>query len=270
MCFNGYMSGSFAVVGLFLAYWVDSRTCNRSLAAAIFFFFTMEALQAVQYGFLASGLGSPMCETFVNKFLTVLGFLHICMQPYFAHQINESLAQKPSPKYTAEHNAKLNKYVYQYVIIKRLCMIGGFLIFMRWPMSYIPGLQTQENRQGHSKEWIRGESLCTYKTESMVHLGWALPMADSTYLMQGIGLHSFLMFAPFFALYEKKGMCMQGLFLFLSGPGLASLITDNLQEQASVWCFFSICQIAIMLFLIRETLIINWGKTGVSMMKKVE
>jgi len=31
-------------------------------------------------------------------------------------------------------------------------------------------------------------------------------------------------------------------------------------EQASIWCFFSITQIAIMLFCIRETLIINWGR----------
>jgi len=31
-------------------------------------------------------------------------------------------------------------------------------------------------------------------------------------------------------------------------------------EQASIWCFFSIAQIAIMLFCIRETLIINWGR----------
>jgi hypothetical protein len=31
-------------------------------------------------------------------------------------------------------------------------------------------------------------------------------------------------------------------------------------EQASIWCFFSIAQISIMLFCIRETLIINWGR----------
>jgi hypothetical protein len=85
-------------------------------------------------------------------------------------------------------------------------------------------------------------------------------MADPSYYVMGAGIHSFLMFAPFFALYEKKGMVIQGLFLFLFGPVLASLISSNLQEQASIWCFFSIAQISIMLFLIRETLIIHWGK----------
>lgn len=131
-------------------------------------------------------------------------------------------------------------------------------------------------------------------------------MADPTYYIPGAAIHSFLMFAPFFALYEKKGMIVQGVFLWMSGPMLASFITDNLMEQASIWCFFSIAQISTvrarpphgtgvavegarvatelcpsspppvrhacayllrvcapppqMLFLIRETLIVHWGK----------
>lgn len=87
-------------------------------------------------------------------------------------------------------------------------------------------------------------------------------MADPTYVIPGAAIHSFLMFAPFFALYEKKGMVIQGIFLFVFGPYLAGLITPNLMEQASIWCFFSIAQIAIMLFCIRETLIINWGRNS--------
>ena len=92
------------------------------------------------------------------------------------------------------------------------------------------------------------------------HLAWSIPMADPTYVIPGAAIHSFLMFAPFFAMYEKKGMVIQGVFLFVFGPYLAGLITPNLMEQASIWCFFSIAQISIMLFCIRETLIINWGR----------
>lgn len=102
----------------------------------------------------------------------------------------------------------------------------------------------------------------------MWHLGWSVPMADPSYYVMGAGIHSFLMFAPFFALYEKKGMIIQGCFLFFFGPITASLISDNLMEQASIWCFFSIAQISIMLFLIRETLIINWGRGNISVLKK--
>lgn len=87
-------------------------------------------------------------------------------------------------------------------------------------------------------------------------------MADATYVIPGVAIHSFLMFAPFFALYEKKGMIIQGIFLFATGPGLAGWISPDLQEQASIWCFFSIAQIGMMLFLIRETLIIHWGRNS--------
>ena len=88
-------------------------------------------------------------------------------------------------------------------------------------------------------------------------------------------------------------MVIQGVFLFACGPYLASWISPNLMEQASIWyfhavsgyfacaqlqcldgcvfvvvtlrthrCFFSIAQISVMLFFIRETLIIHWGRAG--------
>ena len=91
MCFNGYMSGSFAALGLFLAYWVDKNTSNRKLAIGVFFFFTMEFLQAIQYLYLASGLGTDTCDTLINKVLTIIGFIHICLQPTFCNLINEAL-----------------------------------------------------------------------------------------------------------------------------------------------------------------------------------
>jgi hypothetical protein len=256
------MSGGFAALGLSVALWINFRTSNTRLAVGVFYFFLMEFLQAIQYLYLAVGLDSPICDTMVNKVLTVLGFLHICFQPYFCHLINESLSQDPESASAPEHRRSLQKYRDQYKVIKRLCIIGGALLFIRWPMSYVPGWNTMHGTP--STEWLRGDQLCTFKAQSMVHLGWSVPMADPTYNIQGAGIHSFLMFAPFFALYEKRGMIMQAAFLYLTGPYMASLISSNLMEQASIWCFFSIAQISVMLFLIRETLIVKWGKKGVS------
>lgn len=155
----------------------------------------------------------------------------------------------------------------RYRIIKRLCLIGGFLLFMRYFLAYVPGLNTMDLKHQGSTEWLRGTTLCTFKTSSMWHLGWSVPMADPSYYVMGASIHSFLMFAPFFALYEKKGMILQGCFLFAFGPLMAAFISDNLMEQASIWCFFSIAQISIMLFLIRETLLINWGRGHISALK---
>jgi hypothetical protein len=268
MCFSGEMSAGFAAIGLFSAWWVYSRTSNLELASGIFFFFAMELLQAVQYYFIAPelqdrytcannalrNLVTSPCDTYINKILTLLGFLHICLQPYFCHVINCSLT-------------KSCKYRDRYRIIKRLCLIGGFLLFLRYFLSFIPSLNTMDLTKQKSTEWLRGDVLCTFKDKTMWHLGWSVPMADPSYYVMGASIHSFLMFAPFFVLYEKKGMILQGLFLFIFGPVTASLISNNLMEQASIWCFFSIAQISVMLFLIRETLIINWGRGNISVLK---
>eukprot|EP00042_Codosiga_hollandica_P048403 m.542609 g.542609 ORF g.542609 m.542609 type:complete len:290 (+) comp57656_c0_seq39:634-1503(+) len=263
MCFNGPMSGLFAALGLFSAVWVHVKTSNVELAAGIFFFFLMEFLQFIQYYFIASDLGDSKCDEISNKVLTLLGYLHICLQPYFCHVINASLT-------------KNQKYRDIYVVIKRLCLIGGGMLFGRHLLTYWPEYfpSTMDVSNFKSTEWLRGDKLCTFKGN--YHLAWSVPMADPTYVIPGAAIHSFCMFAPFFALYEKRGMVVQGIFLFVFGPYLASWVsgfpsllamgdtTNNpgpqLMEQASIWCFFSIAQIAIMLFLIRETLITNWGK----------
>lgn len=247
------MSAAFAAIGLFSSWWIWSRTSNTDLASGVFFFFTMELLQAFQYLFIAPNIDSPLCDNIINQILTVLGFLHICLQPYFCHVINASLT-------------KNQKYLDKYVVIKRLCLIGGGMLFTRFLLANT----WEQTLVGKSTEWLRGDKVCTFRGN--YHLAWSIPMADPTYVIPGAAIHSFLMFAPFFALYEKKGMVIQGIFLFAFGPYLAGLITPNLMEQASIWCFFSIAQIAIMLFCIRETLIINWGREGPhqSLLKKNE
>jgi len=207
----------------------------------------MEFLQVLQYFFIADTINSPECEWTINKVLTVLGFLHICLQPYFCHVINASLTK----------NAK---YLDRYDVIKKLCLIGGGMLFCRYLIADIKGYSTMDVSNFKSTEWLRGDKLCTFRGN--YHLAWSVPMADPTYVIPGAAIHSFLMFAPFFALYEKKGMILQGIFLFVFGPYLAGVISPHLMEQASIWCFFSIAQISIMLFCIRETLIINWGRNS--------
>jgi len=262
MCFSQAGSFSWSAVGLFAAWWVYSKTDNFELASGVFFFFLMEFLQGVQYFFMSDkkdnqdSLSDPndvWCNDKINQFLTMLGFLHICLQPYFCHVINASLTRSPS-------------YLQQYKVVKRLCLLGGGLLFCRFLLGYFNedlgyGKWDTMNFQGDhfkSTEWLRGEKLCTYRGK--YHLAWSIPMADPSYYVPGAALHCFLMYAPFFALWEKRGMIVQGIFLFATGPMFAAYWTDNRQEQASIWCWASIFQITAMLFLIREGLILNWGK----------
>jgi hypothetical protein len=241
MCFSMEMSAAFAAIGLFTTYLAYSRTRNTALTCGVFFFFSMELLQAIQYFFIADTIESAECDTHTNKVLTILGFLHICLQPYFCHFINASLTKD------TEHLA-------QYKVIKRLCLIGGFLLFCRFLLSGVwPSMDTQAIP---STEWMRGHKICTFRGN--YHLAWSVPMADPTYFIPGTAIHSFLMFAPYVALYEKKYQVVQGIFLFVFGPYTASLITSNLMEQGSIWCFFSVAQIAILLLFARNDHTLNW------------
>jgi len=254
MCFDQKTSFGFAALGFYLAYYVHSRTNNRNLAIGVFYFFLMELLQGFQYFWI------DQCSSPVNKILTLVGFLHICYQPYFTHIINSSLTKNP-------------KFLDQYTIILRLCLLGGTMLFARY---FLAGYSTDAItsdfttfRNGsipacshRTPEWLRGEELCTYKGK--YHLAWSIPFYDATYFSPSAAIHSFLMFGPFFVM--KRNMVIQGIFLWALGPYLASWITDNLQEQASIWCYFSIAQIGIMLFVIREQLLLSWGRGDVSSM----
>lgn len=249
MCFSQEMSGAFALVGLFLSWYVWHYTCNTRLAIGVFWFFVMEALQYFQYFFIND------CDNWWNQALTLAGFLHICLQPFFCHLINSSLTKSP-------------KFLTQYDIVLRLCLLGGLALFARYFLAPFSNMVISSDFTDFIKaqpapgscrttEWLRGEKLCTFKGK--FHLAWSVPMYDPTYWSPAASIHSFLMFGPFFVL--KRNMIIQGVFLWLAGPFLASYITPNLMEQASIWCFFSIAQIGTMLFLIREQLVLNWGRT---------
>eukprot|EP01092_Planopodium_desertum_P001842 TRINITY_DN12894_c0_g2_i2.p1 TRINITY_DN12894_c0_g2~~TRINITY_DN12894_c0_g2_i2.p1 ORF type:complete len:195 (+),score=43.56 TRINITY_DN12894_c0_g2_i2:89-673(+) len=156
-----------------------------------------------------------------------------------------------------------------------MCLLGGTLLLARYLMVFF-GFATSNVSSDftdwrgvapladtcRTTEWLRGESLCTFRGK--YHLAWSVPMSDVSYWTPSAAIHSFLMFGPFFIM--KRNMMIQGIFLWLAGPYLASWITANLMEQASIWCFFSIAQIGIMLFIIREQLLLNWGRSK----KKVE
>jgi len=208
----------------------------------------MELLQGFQYFWIDD------CTSPYNQFLTLVGFIHICYQPYFTHIINSSLTRNPL-------------LLKQYDIILRLCLVGGTMLLARYFLADYADMKIFSDYGDWAKlpkatgacrttEWLRGEKLCTYKGK--YHLAWSVPMYDPTYWSPSAAIHSFLMFVPFFIL--KRNMVIQGVFLWLAGPFIASYLTPNLMEQASIWCFFSIAQIAIMLFLIRETLVLKWGR----------
>ena len=138
--------------------------------------------------------------------LTVLGFLHICFQPYFTHILNISLTNSST-------------LLTSWVVILRICIIQGLWLFSRFVQAYVQGPDSYADKYAveNSTEWLRGEKLCT--TSGKFHLAWEVPMADVSYYVPSAAIHSFMMFMPFFVLHPK--MIVQGAVLWLTGPALA-------------------------------------------------
>jgi hypothetical protein len=96
------------IVGLFASIWIALRTHNLKLSVGILYFTLLEMIQLLltfyyapelksdQDGFCAgSNAGyheySLQCDSYGNKILTLMTFLHICFQPFFVHLVNSSL-----------------------------------------------------------------------------------------------------------------------------------------------------------------------------------
>jgi len=73
-------------------------------------------------------------------------------------------------------------------------------------------------------------------------------MVPVSYYSPSMALHAFLMFMPFFVMDHGSTIrnipnWIAGTILFATGPVMADWFTPNKQEAASIWCFFSICQV---------------------------
>ena len=223
MCFNQPMSFAMAAFGLMVSVGFYVRTRNIKMSGGIFFFFLMEFLQGFQYMYI------DQCDNITNKVLTGLGMFHICLQPFFTHFMCSGIVDPKDAAAKAKYNAILT-----------MCALGGVWFMFR--VAAAPWSTFHPSAQCPSTEWLRGVEWCTFSGD--LHLGWSVPMYDATYFVPGASVHCFLMFAPFLVI--NKQVAILGIFLFATGPFLASLITPSLFEQASIWCFYSCAQVFAM------------------------
>jgi len=146
-------------------------------------------------------------------------------------------------------------------LIHNFCLLGvvalasRYLLAVYWPDN--PNMAPRPTKDCPNYEWVRdgydgllgfetpnlpGHS-CTFRSGSSTgHLAWAVPLYQATYFVPGTFLHAFLMFAPIVAKAEYWSELIVGATFFGTGPALAAYLTDSLNEQASVWCFYSMYQ----------------------------
>jgi len=220
MCFDQRTSLIFSLLGVILTIILHKITRNYRFSVGAFYFFLMEFLQAIQYSFI------DRCDDPMNKVLTVLGYLHVCFQPFFLNLIISGT--NPHPDKQLEF-----RFVLKLTLLGGILMVSRFLLSPYTPIPY---------RSECSTEWMRGDKLCTYSGN--VHLAWTVPAYEASYLASSPNLHFTLMFFPFFIIDYR--LIISGIILMLTGPILSMYITDNFHEQPSIWCFFSISQICCM------------------------
>ena len=127
------------------------------------------------------------------------------------------------------------KYKERFIIIKRLCIIGGIMLASR----HFQRLIFDSSYENYiNTEWVNGNTLCTYYGN--IHLAWSIPLADVSYYVPSVNLHMFLFFIPTLTFIENPRIIFTTIKSFIAGPLLASYLTNNLHEQASIWCFYSL------------------------------
>jgi len=211
MCFSQSISAGFAIVmWTFALMWKKGPTGARLCVA---YFAAMETLQSAQYTWI------DQCNHPVNKVLTVLGFLHLAFQPFFANMYLTAYMTPKQKKYSP--------------LILALSVLAGVLACNRMWMS--PG----DVPCAYGVEPLCGKATCTFRGN--VHLAWQMPMqhTDQDYFTPGFNLHFFMFYLPTFAM----GMWPLTLFLLFSGPFLGRALTNHQDEIPAIWCFFSIAQL---------------------------
>jgi hypothetical protein len=216
MCFSENMSLAIGTTGLLASlYFYKKKHIYASIG--IGYFALMEILQFFQYKVI------DQCNNQYNKFLTIIGYLHICFQPLF---INIWLFA-----FTANPN-----FIFLY-----MAFFAGLLLASR-----IFFVKDNELCDGKN-EPLCGKNTCTFSGER--HLAWNLRLrAPGTgWVTPSIGLHFFMWVTPVLVMFQIKPL----LAMLLTGPYLGLLLTNNIHEQPAIWCYTGIAQMIITFYLLK-------------------
>jgi len=178
----------------------------------------MEILQYFQYKVINE------CNNKYNKFLTNLGYLHICFQPLFFNLWLFAFTKKPN-------------FIFIYMSFFAGILLASRLFFVK------DGELCDINN-----EPLCGKVTCSFSGERHITWNIRLRAAGKGWYTPSIGLHFFMWVVPALTIFELKPI----LAVLLTGPYLGFLLTNNIHEQPAIWCYTAIGQILLTYFLL------NW------------
>ena len=214
MCFTENMSLLVGVVGMLSSMYFYKKNIYASIG--IGYFALMELIQFFQYKVI------DQCDNTYNKWLTILGYIHICFQPLFVNVWLFAFTKKPN-------------YIFLWM---SLC--AGILLASR--LLYVDDRELCDTNN---------EPLCGARTCALSgnrHIAWnvRLRAPGKHWFSPSIGLHFFMWTVPALVTFQKKPL----LALLLTGPYLGALLTTNIHEQPAIWCFTSIGQLLLTHYLL--------------------
>lgn len=218
MCWSGEASACLAATGFISTAYFYKKGESAVLCTSLFYFSLMELLQAYTYSVI------DQCFNPNNQIATFLGYMHIAFQPFFINAVAMHFIPSPTRK-------QISNTVYI------LCSISAVIFMLRiYPFPW-----TEFCFEKSYKLWFAqnisfsmpfcGSQICS--TSGSWHIAWAIPASSNIQMANAYIYTAFLL--PL--LYGSWKLVS---YHFLTGPFLAFLTTDNMNEWAAVWCLYSI------------------------------
>jgi len=278
MCFSYEMSVcifSTAIIAALLTFSKrKSLPSTVSFGPLIFYFSIMEGIQVLNY---MSGLeeapwnGGCAAPSSTNKLMVMLGFAHVCFQPFVTHYCLWYGRVLQGGRDANEQFRGILKMLFLAALWDLAYALRPFLFGKQgievYDWDFCGGAATLgTNSTGLSHaiggrhqqgQWFAGNEFCAFKGD--MHIGWSIPFPAPTYYMPGM-LHFFAFFGPYFCIGLRGAF--GGIAMLLTGPILAELVVGGARlEAASTWCFWSFIQTFIppMVYMVINPYILGRG-----------
>jgi hypothetical protein len=224
MCWSGEASAVLAIIGIASTVYTWWKKEPPVLCLALGYFSLMELLQAFTYAVIDD------CSNPLNQIATLLGYLHIAFQPFFINMVSLYFVRYKLPGFA-------KPLIYTCCFAATIMMLIQLYPFS-WAGTCLP------NRP------LCGEVLCSFSGQW--HIAWSVPtngignsLAQISWLSPAFAFLGFVLVAFLLPLFY--GSWKFTIYHYLIGPGLARVLTDNLNERPAIWCLFSLALLLIVI-----------------------
>ncbi|MEZ5508903.1 MAG: DUF5765 domain-containing protein [Gammaproteobacteria bacterium] len=209
MCWSAEASFALATVGFATVGVAAKQGEKKELFLPLLWFSLMELLQGFTYWWI------DMCDSPPNQVLTLLGYLHIAFQPFFANMISMYFLPEGVHR-------RLAPWVYS------LCFAGAIaMIIDIYPFAWA---------EHSTLHMLDSTKLCSVSGDW--HIAWHVPVFDTSWARFGFVKEPY--FIMVFLVPLLYGSWKFTLYHILTGVILSVALTRDSHETAAVWCLLSI------------------------------